>query len=99
MLPAPDLLSAEAVADPYAAFGALREREPVHYNAAHRSWVITRYEDVAAGFLDRRLSSDRVASIYASQLRDAPRGARGAPFSGPSGLVGFKGSPRPPRAP
>jgi cytochrome P450 len=90
MLTAPDLLSAEAVADPYAAFGALREHEPVHYNAAHRSWIITRYEDVAAGFLDRRLSSDRVASIYASKLSDAQRAAT---FSVLSDWMVFKDPP------
>jgi cytochrome P450 len=93
VLTAPDLLSAEAVADPYAAFGALREHEPVHYHAGHRSWLITRYEDVAAGFRDRRLSSDRVASVYASKLDDAQREARAATFAVLSDWMVFKDPP------
>jgi cytochrome P450 len=93
VLTAPQLLSPEAVADPYAFFGALREHEPVHYDAAHKSWLITRYEDVAAGFLDRGLSSDRVASIYASKLSDAQREARAATFSVLSDWMVFKDPP------
>jgi cytochrome P450 len=93
VLTAPELLSPEALADPYAAFGALREHEPVHYNAAHKSWLITRYEDVAAAFLDQGLSSDRVASIYASKLSDVQRETRAATFSVLSDWMVFKDPP------
>lgn len=93
MLTVPDLLSAEAVADPYRAFGALREHEPVHYNAPHKSWLITRYDDVAAAFLDPRLSSDRVAPIYNSRLSDAQRAARGPTFSVLTDWMVFKDPP------
>jgi len=71
-----DLLSPEAVADPYRFFGELREHDPVHWNPAHKSWVITRYDDVAAGFLDKRLSSDRVEAIYEQKLSAEERAAR-----------------------
>jgi cytochrome P450 len=63
-----DLLSSGAVADPYAFFGELREHDPAHWNAAHKSWVITRYEDVAAGFLDKRFSSDRIRPVFDQKL-------------------------------
>ena len=53
-LPEVDLLGAEAFADPYAFFGGLREEDPVHWNAGAQSWVLTRYEDVAEGILDKR---------------------------------------------
>lgn len=55
-----DLLSAEAISDPYAYFGHLREVDPVHWNERHGSWVITRYAEVSACFRDSRISSDRV---------------------------------------
>lgn len=47
-------------ADPYPAFARLRERAPVHFNEQQRAWVISRYDDVASGFRDPRLSSDRI---------------------------------------
>lgn len=93
MLTTPEIMSAEAVADPYAVFGELREREPVHYNAAHRSWVITRYEDVAAGFLDQRLSSNRVAPVFDSKLSDEQREVRGPTFAVLSDWMVFKDPP------
>jgi cytochrome P450 len=93
-LPLPvEVLGDEAIADPYAVFGALREHEPVHHNAAHKSWVVTRYEDVAAGFLDRRLSSDRVASVYDSKLGAQEREARAPTFSVLSDWMVFKDPP------
>src|SRR5438034_10142925 len=33
---------------PYAAYSALRERDPVHWDEEHQVWVVTRYADVAA---------------------------------------------------
>jgi cytochrome P450 len=91
--PVPDLLGPDAVADPYAFFGALREHEPVHHDAVHKSWLVTRYEDVAAAFLDRRLSSDRVASVYDTKLTDEQRAARGPTFSVLSDWMVFKDPP------
>ena len=37
-----DLMSREAIRDPYAYFGRLREADPVHWNEQHRSWIVTR---------------------------------------------------------
>jgi cytochrome P450 len=58
-----DLLAAEVNADPHPFHAALRERDPVHFSEAHRAWLLTRYDDVAASFLDPRLSSDRVRPL------------------------------------
>jgi cytochrome P450 len=88
-----DLLGREAVADPYATFGRLREQDPVHWSASHRSWVITRYDDVAAAFVDARLSSDRVRAIYDSKLSDAERTARAPTFEVLSDWMVFKDPP------
>jgi hypothetical protein len=49
--------------DPYPLLGWLRAHDPVHFSPALDAWVITRYEDVLAGLLDRRLASDRIDGI------------------------------------
>ena len=63
-----DLLSPDALSDPYTYFGQLRELDPVHWNELHRSWIVTRYEDVMAGYKDGRLSSDRVVPHFEARL-------------------------------
>lgn len=60
-----DLLSAENIADPFPAFAALRATAPVHFSEAHRAWLVSRHDDVVAGFMDARLSSDRVRPLLA----------------------------------
>jgi cytochrome P450 len=60
-----DLLDPELIHDPYPFLATLRERDPVHYSAPHRSWLLTRYDDVAWGLADLRLSSDRVKPLLA----------------------------------
>lgn len=65
-----DLLSSEAVADPYTYFGQLRSLDPIHWNPLWRGWIITRHKDVSAVLLDHaRFSSDRMAYLetHASQ--------------------------------
>lgn len=60
MTPADDLdnwQSPAMLADPYAIFGQLRERDPVHWNTQTHCWVLTRHADVAAAIHDNRLSS------------------------------------------
>lgn len=54
------LLSDDAVSDPYAPLGELREREPVFWDSGLRAWLLTRYDDVHAAFRDPRLSADRI---------------------------------------
>lgn len=61
------LLSVERVRDPYPYFRQLQEHDPVRWNERYRSWVITRYDDVAACFRDLRLSSDRITPYRANR--------------------------------
>ena len=88
-----DLLCDEAVRDPYAFYGRLREHDPVHWNARHRSWVLTRYEDVAAAFTDDRLTSDRVQSVFDEKLDDEERALRAPTFEVLAGWMVFKDPP------
>jgi cytochrome P450 len=41
-----DMFTADAIADPYAYYGRLREEDPVHWNALYDLWVLTRHADV-----------------------------------------------------
>ncbi|MFC5061508.1 cytochrome P450 [Actinomycetospora atypica] len=66
-----DLLSEEAVADPYPLLAALREHDPVHWSARYRSWFVTRHDDVTAALRDARFSSDRIAPYRRAKL-DGP---------------------------
>jgi cytochrome P450 len=58
-----DFLSPELVEDPYPYLQRLRVEDPVHWSRTHKAWVLTRYDDVAAAFLDARLSSQRIGSL------------------------------------
>jgi cytochrome P450 len=68
-----DLLSPELTADPYPALAALRREAPVHWSEEHGAWLISRYDDVVAAFMDERLSSNRVAPLL--EAMDAERRA------------------------
>lgn len=60
-----DLLTPDAVADPYATFGRLREQAPTVWSETHKAWVVTRYDGVRQGFTDAvRLSSDRLTPYW-----------------------------------
>ena len=60
-----DLFAADAIRDPYAFFGRLRETDPVHWNARYQLWIITRHADVLsivrdhAAFSSAVIQSDR----------------------------------------
>lgn len=58
-----DLLSDEAVGDPQTFYGRIRERTPVHWNARYHSWVLTRYDDVLAGYRQPWLSAARTGPL------------------------------------
>lgn len=47
--------------DPYPLLAWLREHDPVHFSPQLDAWIVTRYDDVLAGLLDRQLANDRVA--------------------------------------
>ena len=65
-----DLFSPTAVADPYSLLADLRTHDPVHWSARHRAWVLTRYDDVVAGFRDQRLSAERIRTPAQAGARD-----------------------------
>src|SRR2546425_5998018 len=46
-LKAVDWTSQEFLADPYPYYKLLRESDPVHFDEARRSWMLTRYNDIA----------------------------------------------------
>jgi cytochrome P450 len=50
----PDILSPEFAADPYPAYALMREKEPLFWHEATKSYVICRYEDVERVFKDKK---------------------------------------------
>jgi len=68
-----DWLSQVFLADPYPHYRALRESDPVHFDEARGSWILTRHRDVSAMFRDEeRLSSEQ--GIATSMLVMDPPG-------------------------
>ncbi len=67
-----DLLAPEVIANPYPYLAHLRETDPVHWNAVHESWVITRYDDFVRIARQPELFSSEVAKR--SQPPPAPTG-------------------------
>ena len=67
------------LADPYAIYSKLRDRDPVHWNTHTRVWLLTRHADVAAAAVDRRLSSvPGTGPRYASEVPPEDLPALGA---------------------
>jgi cytochrome P450 len=64
-----DPRSAILNADPYPVFRALREHDPVHWNATLKGWVLTRYEDVRVALRDAKYSADRIAPFVRHMAR------------------------------
>ena len=50
------------LADPYPLLAWLRSNDPVHWSPTLGSWILTRYDDVVEGLLDRRFANDRIAA-------------------------------------
>ncbi len=50
------------MADPYPYYRLMRERDPVHWNGAIRTWFLTRHADVSQLLRDDRFSADRTQS-------------------------------------
>lgn len=55
-----NLFADDAIRDPYAFFGRLRETDPVHWNARHELWIITRHADVVSIVRDHESFSSAV---------------------------------------
>ncbi|KYF93514.1 cytochrome [Sorangium cellulosum] len=66
------LQSPETFANPYPVYAKLREQAPVYFSAAYNGWLITRYDQVAAGFRDPRLSAKR-SGAFVTKLPEEVR--------------------------
>jgi cytochrome P450 len=64
-----NLVCDEAVRDPYAFFGRLRDTAPICWNTRHRAWVLTTHELVTAALRNGRLTADRMEPFRASIMR------------------------------
>ncbi|MEZ5818059.1 MAG: cytochrome P450 [Hyphomicrobiaceae bacterium] len=54
-------------ADPYPQLACLRESDPVHWSPGLKSWILTRYDDVARALSSaEEMSPDRLTPFYAS---------------------------------
>ncbi len=58
-----DLLEEARTHSPFSYFDLLRARAPLHWNERHRAWLVTNYADVADGFRDTRLLSNRIRRL------------------------------------
>jgi len=65
-----DLLSDEAINNPFSYYSKLRQQHPVYWNKRWKGWIVTGYDAVVAGYRDsERLSSDRFSGPFGSELR------------------------------
>ena len=67
-----DFGSAAVRSDPHPVYRRLRDASPVVWNEVTRSWIVSRYDDVAGLFVDPRMSSARTEAIF-STLPDEVR--------------------------
>ncbi|MEH6542322.1 MAG: cytochrome P450 [Porticoccaceae bacterium] len=52
--------------NPFPIFARLQQEAPIHWSDKARGWVITRYDDCKAVFLDQRFSSERMKPFFES---------------------------------
>src|SRR5262245_61147443 len=57
------LFRPDMVPDPYPVYHRLRATDPVYWDPASSSWVLTRYADVVAALHDARLASGRAGGM------------------------------------
>jgi cytochrome P450 len=63
------LFRPDMVPDPYPVYHRLRATDPVYWDSASSSWVLTRYADVVAALHDARLASGRAGGMQAQAGR------------------------------
>ena len=68
-----DWLSQEFLADPYSHYKALRESDPVHWDETRGSWLLTRYQDIAAALRDDDNFSAEQGPAFSMLVTDPPR--------------------------
>lgn len=52
--------------NPFPIFARLQQEAPIHWSDKARGWVVTRYDDCKAVFLDQRFSSERMKPFFES---------------------------------
>ena len=52
--------------NPFPTFARLQQEAPIHWSDKARGWVVTRYDDCKAIFLDQRFSSERMKPFFES---------------------------------
>jgi cytochrome P450 len=70
-----DFMSPEAVADPEAYFGRLREEDPIHWNEQRKMWILTRYDDVVWACRQPQLFSSDKLGFNVKELPEQDRAA------------------------
>lgn len=86
-------LSDEVVKDPYPHLQELRNNDPVHWNARHRAWFITTYDEVVSAFANPGLTSDRVTSYVKSKISEEDKARLGRTFDLIGGWMVFRDPP------
>ncbi|QRN96529.1 cytochrome P450 [Archangium violaceum] len=59
--------------NPFPAYAQLRARAPVYFHASWNAWLLTRYQDVLAGFRDPRLSCKRAERVTPHAMPETMR--------------------------
>lgn len=63
-----NIVGPEAISDPHAFFGRLRDANPIFWDETYRSWLITSHQHISTLVRDPRLSSDRITPFIRSKL-------------------------------
>jgi cytochrome P450 len=74
--PLPDRFSQQFLADPYPAYAALREADPVHFDESRQAWILTRYHDIEAVLRDDVNFSAEQGIATSMLVTDPPEHAR-----------------------
>ncbi len=69
-------VSQEFLADPYPHYRALRESDPVHFDEAHKSWLLLRYNDIVEVLRDDERFSAQQGAAVSMLVTDPPEHTR-----------------------
>lgn len=71
-----DLLSEQAITDPFSYYSRLRQIDPVYWNQRWNGWIVTGYEEVVAAHRHDSgpLSVEHLQGPFGEDIRDAPAG-------------------------
>ncbi|MCV7410620.1 hypothetical protein AWC05_20565 [Mycobacterium florentinum] len=63
-----NILSPDAVSDPYSYFAPLRDTRPVFWDARYKSWLLTSHDVVSRALRDDHFSSNRIVPFIDNKL-------------------------------